>query len=102
MAERIKVANVYDILPGVMKQVRVLGKAILLANVDGEFFAIGDTCTHKQCSLSTGLLDGTTVICPCHSGQYDVTTGEVLASPPATPEPSYTVIVENAEIFIEI
>lgn len=99
---RHKVAKVSEITPGNMKQVRVGGIPILIANVDGEFFAMNDTCTHAQCSLSTGFLDGSAVYCPCHGGQYDVTTGEVLAPPPPSPEPTYPVVVEGDDIYIEV
>lgn len=99
----VKVAKTADIPSGSMKTIRVQGKAIALANVDGQYFAIGDTCTHKGCSLgSEGFLDGTTITCGCHGGQFDVTTGKVLAAPPPTDESSYPVKVEGEDISLEI
>ena len=96
------VATVNEISPGAIKQIRVSGKIILLANVDGNFFAIDDTCTHAQCSLSTGFLDGSAIYCPCHGSQFDVTTGEVLSPPAPANEPVYPVKVENEQVLIEI
>ncbi len=102
MAEFIKAAKVSDIPAGSMKTVTVNGKAIALANVDGTFFAIGDTCTHHQCSLGTeGFLEGTKVTCGCHGGQFDVKTGKVLALPPTSDEQSYPTKVEGEDILIQ-
>lgn len=98
----LKVAKVSEIPRGAMKQVRTAGKILCVANVDGQFFAIGDTCTHEECSLSTGYLDGNAVICSCHGGMFDVTTGEVMSPPPPAPEPTYKVIVQGEDIYIEV
>ena len=97
-----KVATVNEVPAGKMKQVRVVGQAVLLANVDGEFFAIGDTCTHASCRLSTGFLDGNAVFCPCHGSQFDVTSGEVLGPPAPAPEPTYKVVIQGGDVYIEV
>lgn len=102
MAMWYKVASVSDISIGTMKQVGVMGKSILIANVDGQFFAIGDNCTHEDCSLSTGFLDGSAVYCPCHGSQLDVTTGDVLSPPASIPESSFKTKVEGTDIYINI
>lgn len=94
---------VTELPSGSMKTVVVSGKSLAIANVGGEFFAIDDACTHKQCSLGTeGALDGTTVICGCHGGQFDVTTGKVLAPPAPTDEKSYVTKVENGQVFVKL
>jgi 3-phenylpropionate/trans-cinnamate dioxygenase ferredoxin subunit len=97
-----KVAKISEVNQGTMKEVNVMGKSILLVNLNGEFFAMGDICTHEHCNLSTGFLDGSTVYCPCHGGQYEVTTGAVVAPPPTQPEPVYAVTVEGEDIYIEM
>ncbi len=97
-----KVATKNEILEGSMKQIKVVGKQILLANVGGEIFAINDICTHEECSLSTGYLDGSTVYCPCHGSQFDVTTGAVTSPPASFAEPIYPVKIEGEDVFIEI
>lgn len=103
MAEFIKAAVVADILPDSMKTIRVAGKLIALAFVEGEYFAIDDTCSHEECSLGTeGFLDGTAVVCGCHGAQFDVTTGDVLSLPATVPVRSYKVKVEGKDILIEI
>lgn len=75
---------------------------IAVANVEGEYFAFDDTCTHQGCSLSTGTLDGSNVICPCHGSTFDVTSGEVVSGPASRPVMSYAVTVNGQEIEIEV
>lgn len=103
MANFQKAGSVSEFPPGTKKTVTVGGKKIALANVDGEFFAIDDTCTHEHCSLGTeGFLDGSTIICGCHGAQFDVTDGKVLALPAPADVASYETKVENGEVFVSI
>jgi nitrite reductase/ring-hydroxylating ferredoxin subunit len=81
---------------------RVNGREIAIARVESAFYAFGDTCTHQGCSLADGALAGTTVTCPCHGSQFDVTTGEVLRGPAREPVPSYPVRVENGVLSAEV
>ncbi len=77
------------------------GETVAIAHVDGSFYAFGDICTHAHCSLSEGDLEGTTVICPCHGSQFDLTTGAVLNPPATEPVPVYPVRVVDDEIQVE-
>jgi nitrite reductase/ring-hydroxylating ferredoxin subunit len=70
--------------------------------VDGTLHVFGDTCTHLQCSLAQGDLDGTVVTCPCHRSQFDVTTGAVVRGPAQEPVRSYAALVENGALRVEI
>lgn len=96
------VCKVIDVVPGSMRTFRTSGKDIALANVDGEFFAVDDVCTHAQCSLgSDGALDGTTIICGCHGSLFDVTSGKVLSPPAPTDVRSYKTKIENDSVYIQ-
>src|SRR5436190_24029485 len=77
----VRIENAGDIAAGQMRVFDIAGIKVNIASVDGEFHAFDDTCTHRACSLAKGKLDGTTVTCPCHGSQFDVTTGEVLRGP---------------------
>jgi nitrite reductase/ring-hydroxylating ferredoxin subunit len=68
---------------------------VAVFNVDGRFFATHDKCTHREGPLSDGALDGSTVTCPYHGAQFDVTTGAVLCGPAKAPIKTYRVIVEG-------
>ncbi len=86
---------------GQLRQVKLEdGTQVCLANVGGTFYAIGGECTHSFGPLGEGELEGTTVICPLHSGEFDVTSGEVLSPPPDEPVPMYEVRVEGDDVQV--
>ena len=94
------VGKVSDVAPGQLLGVTVDGQPVAVANLDGQLFAIGDICTHRGCSLSEGTLTGSVAVCPCHGGQYDMRTGEVVGGPPPEPVEAYPVQVSNDEFRI--
>ena len=102
MDEFITVANAADIGESELAGVQIGGERVAIANVGGAFHAFGNTCTHLQCSLAQGELEGTVVTCPCHGSQFDVTTGEVLRGPAQQPVRSYPVRVEDDALQVEI
>jgi nitrite reductase/ring-hydroxylating ferredoxin subunit len=102
MSDWVKVADAGDVAEGEMKSYAVAGRTAAVANVEGDLQAFDDTCTHQGCSLSEGELDGTIVECPCHGGQYDILTGEVIDGPPPEPVDVYDVAEEEGEIRIRV
>ena len=103
MATFTKAALVNDIPSGTKKTIFVSGVKVALANVDGEFFAIDDTCSHQQCSLGgEGFLDGSVIICGCHGATFDITNGKVLSLPAPTDVMSYKTKVEGNEVWVEV
>lgn len=81
---------------------RVTDNRIAIATVGDTFYAFGDTCTHQGCSLAQGQLDGTTVTCPCHGSEFDVTTGKVIRGPASEPVRSYPVLIEDGLVRVEV
>jgi nitrite reductase/ring-hydroxylating ferredoxin subunit len=102
MGEFVTVADSVEVAEGELAAFEVGGERIAVANVAGTLHAFGNTCTHRQCSLALGELEGTTVTCPCHGSQFDVTTGQVLRGPAQEPVPSYPARVENASLQVEL
>ena len=100
MSEWVRVADAGDVAEGEMNSYTVGSRTVAVANVEGDLYALDDTCTHQGCSISEGDLDGTIVECPCHGGQYDVMTGEVLAGPPPEPVDVFEVVEEDGELRI--
>ena len=72
-----KVCQISDIPKGTMKGFTVKNRQILVANVDGNFYAIDAICSHMHGYLPSGTLERNIVICPVHRAQFDVTTGKV-------------------------
>jgi nitrite reductase (NADH) small subunit/3-phenylpropionate/trans-cinnamate dioxygenase ferredoxin subunit len=101
MGEFVKVARVSDLEPGQGKTVEQGGVEIALFNVGGTFRAIGNVCRHRGGPLGEGELDGTTVTCPWHGWQYDVTTGATLRNAEVA-VPTYHVEVRGDEVFVEL
>ena len=71
------VAQVSELAPGKMKWVVVDRERVLLANVDGTFYAVRDMCGHRHETLSKGTLFGYVVECPLHFACFDVRSAEV-------------------------
>jgi nitrite reductase/ring-hydroxylating ferredoxin subunit len=97
----VKVGSLVDFPAGSMKKVQVHDEDALVANLSGKIYAIGDECTHRGCSLSEGTIEDTVVICPCHGGRFDLTTGKVIGPPPARDEPSYEVQLQDSNVLIK-
>src|SRR5260370_40022966 len=78
----IAVGHEDDVAPGGVLRVVVEDTPIAIFNVDGEYYAIGDTCTHEEFSLADGeLVDNFTVECALHGAQFDIRTGRALTLP---------------------
>ena len=100
MAEFVTVGRAEDLEEGGMRAFDVKGITIAVANVGGAFHAFDDTCTHRQCSLAEGDLEGSTVICPCHGSEFDVESGDVLRGPAREPVETFAVRVEGGDLEI--
>ncbi|MDQ6823801.1 MAG: non-heme iron oxygenase ferredoxin subunit [Candidatus Eremiobacteraeota bacterium] len=90
-----------DIPSGTTHRVSVDGADVLLCNVDGQFFAIEDVCSHDGGALDQGQLEGCRIICPRHGANFDVRTGEALTLPAILPLPTYKVRIDGDDIFVE-
>jgi 3-phenylpropionate/trans-cinnamate dioxygenase ferredoxin subunit len=98
----IKLTSINDAKPNSMMGVTIDNQKILLAKVNGNYYAIGDKCTHRGCQLSKGKLIGETVACPCHGSTFDLKTGNFVKGPTKNPEPKYELKVENNDILINL
>ncbi|MCY4080679.1 MAG: non-heme iron oxygenase ferredoxin subunit [Caldilineaceae bacterium] len=97
-----RVAAKEDLPPGESLLVELDGIRIAVFNLDGEFYAIEDVCTHDGGPLVEGqILDGGQVECPRHGARFDIRTGEALSMPAFEPTPSYEVQVEDGDIYVE-
>ena len=105
----VRVADKSEIPIGKIKKVMVQDKEILVANVNGNFYAIGNVCTHQRGDLSQGMLEGNIVTCPKHKAKFDVTSGKVISGPKMElfhpkiqDEPAYAIKTENTDKLIKI
>ncbi len=92
-----------DIPPGKMIKVSVDGKEIMVANIDGNYCAMDDSCTHSGASLSEGKLDECKVICGWHGAEFDCKTGKLVKFPAKIRDlASYNVSIESDNVFVEM
>jgi nitrite reductase/ring-hydroxylating ferredoxin subunit len=71
-----------ELPPGTMKGLELLGRSILLANINGTIYAMDALCSHAMGSLVRGKLDGYTLECPRHQWKFDIRNGKLLSGPP--------------------
>jgi nitrite reductase/ring-hydroxylating ferredoxin subunit len=101
MSEWTTVAATADVAEGEMVGGTVDGDEVLVANLGGEYRAIGATCTHAGCNLADdGMLEDDTVMCGCHGSIFDLRSGEAVGPPAEDPEPVYRVRVEGGEVQV--
>ena len=81
----VDAAKVDEIPAGKRKHVEVNGKEILIANINGKFYALEDRCGHMNAPLSNGNLTGDVVTCPFHGAKFNVASGKKIAEPVLTP-----------------
>ena len=105
----IRVANISEVTLGQMKMVQADNIPLLIANVDGYYYAVYALCTHYAGDLSQGKLNGKIVTCPNHGSKFDVTSGKAVSGPVkplGRPEiedlVSYPLRVEKQEIYVKI
>ncbi len=100
MSEWIDVCAVDEIKPGEFKTVWADDIEIAVVNVDGEFYAIEDVCTHDGGELTGGIIEGCEIECPRHGARFDLRTGAVLAPPAYEDVPTYSVRIKSGRIEV--
>jgi nitrite reductase/ring-hydroxylating ferredoxin subunit len=102
MPQRHAVTTLADLPPGTSQAFTVAGRRLALFNAGGRILAIDDTCPHEGASLAEGTVEGTTVTCPWHAAEFDLTCGKVLCPPAAEDVRSYVVRLNGDSIEVEI
>ena len=97
----VPVTRVSELSPGAMKWVAVDRERVLVANVDGTFYALQDACGHRQAPLSRGTLEGHVVECPLHFAEFDVRTGKLSSGPISEDVPTYQVLVDGDVVYVK-
>ncbi|MGH7903952.1 MAG: non-heme iron oxygenase ferredoxin subunit [Candidatus Dormibacteraceae bacterium] len=96
-------ASAGDLPPASLLRVEVDSTPICLAHAeDGDFYALNDTCTHEDYSLSEGELWEMSIECPMHGSRFDLRTGKVTGLPAVIPAQTYPVSVEGDEVYVDV
>jgi len=87
---------------GKPKRIEKNGESICVARIGAEVFAISDTCSHSEASLSEGDILGFKIECWLHGAEFDVRTGEALTPPAVAPVKSYPVTIDGDSVTVEM
>ena len=100
MSEWINAVAESDLTPGDHTVVEVEGAVMVLVNLDGEYFAIEDICTHDGSEISSGCIVDGSIECPRHGARFDIRTGEVTAPPAYEPVDTFPVRVVEGVVQV--
>jgi 3-phenylpropionate/trans-cinnamate dioxygenase ferredoxin subunit len=81
MTDWVRVARVEELQSGSRRVVDVDGVAVAVFNLDGDYCAIEDTCSHDGGELASGELQGEEIVCPRHGARFNLRSGAVTAPP---------------------
>ena len=102
MPEWVRVASLAEVPPGTLRGVRAGSHDIVLANVEGDVYALLDRCSHQDFPLSDGELDGDRLECIYHGATFDVCTGRAMGLPAIRPVRTFPVEIRDDAVFVEV
>jgi 3-phenylpropionate/trans-cinnamate dioxygenase ferredoxin component len=98
-----RVCHRNDVEDGEAIQVRLPSlPAIAVYNVEDDFYATADTCTHDESSLADGYVEGHVVECAWHFAKFCLKTGNVLSPPATVGLRIFPIKVEGDDVFVEV
>ncbi|OYQ78062.1 MULTISPECIES: non-heme iron oxygenase ferredoxin subunit [Ignatzschineria] len=100
---KVLLCSADELTPGSLKKVQneVVGD-LCVYNLDGEYYATLDMCTHATASLAEGFIEDDLITCPVHWGQFNIKTGEAVAFPCEKHLRTFKIVVENGEVFADL
>lgn len=98
----LKAAETKDVLPGMVKAVELDGRSIAICNVDGEYYAVDDVCTHDGGPLGSGKLCDGQIECPRHGARFDVRSGRPVVFPAVSPIRTYAVEIDGDDVRVSL
>jgi 3-phenylpropionate/trans-cinnamate dioxygenase ferredoxin subunit len=98
LSDWVTVARADELAPGQWISVDVDGAQVAVFNLDGQYFAIEDVCTHDGGQLSGGSVEGAEIVCPRHGARFCIRTGAALTAPAYEATAKFPVRIENGEV----
>ena len=101
---KVAVCALDELAPGTARRFDLEGRAVAVVRIGDDVYAIGDTCSHAEVSLSEGevFTDTCEIECVKHGSTFDLTTGEPLTLPATQPVPVYDAVVEDGQILVTV
>ena len=100
MSDWVTVARAGELAPGQWKSVDVDGAQVAVFNLDGQYYAIEDVCTHDGGQLTGGSVEGAEIICPRHGARFCIRTGAALTAPAYEATATFPVRIENGVVEV--
>lgn len=100
--EFVSIGPVEDLPSGERLFVEIDNYNIVIFNIAGEYYAIGDVCSHDDGPVGDGELNGFEIACPRHGASFDIRNGKVLSLPAIVDIPAYPVRVVDGEIQLGV
>ena len=91
--EFVEIAPMAELPEGERLFIEAAGRSIVIFNLAGKFFAIGDVCSHDSGPVGDGDIEQNEIICPRHGARFDIRTGKATSLPAVVDIPSYPVRV---------
>jgi nitrite reductase/ring-hydroxylating ferredoxin subunit len=98
----VEVCKVSEISNRQMKHVEINGKEIVIANLDGKFYAFAERCGHMNARLSRGNINQNIVTCPFHAAKFDITSGKKIGEPVLEIPPGMEPLPPKWQKYMEI
>ena len=100
--EFVEIAPVSELPNGERLFVEIEGKPLVIFNIAGQFFSIGDVCSHDDGPVGEGDIEGDNIVCPRHGAEFDIRTGKAMQLPAVVDIPAYPVRVVEGMIQVGI
>ena len=97
-----KVASVGQLEDDEVLGVEVAGTSVAVYQLDGEYFATNDICTHEYAKLSDGYVEDGCIACPLHMGMFQIATGKAMGAPVEDDIATYSVKLEGDDILVDV
>jgi 3-phenylpropionate/trans-cinnamate dioxygenase ferredoxin component len=86
---------------GTMATAVVDGTFVAIGRLDGALVAFDETCTHRHCPLTDGVLAEGSITCPCHKSRFDLRTGTPLNGPAVDPIRIRQIKLDGDRLYVE-
>ncbi len=97
-----KICSLDTVPIGTMKQFYLTDLEILVVNFNDQIYCLDARCTHAGAPLAEGTLNGWMLTCPWHGSQFNVTNGTVVRGPAEKQLKTYSTVVRDGYVFIEV
>jgi nitrite reductase/ring-hydroxylating ferredoxin subunit len=98
----VTVARRADLPAGQIKGVKVGKQEIALYNLEGEFYATDNVCSHAYAQLSDGFIERGQIVCPLHAGCFDIKTGKAVEPPAEEDIKTFPIRLNGDEIQVAV